>query len=343
MKAKVMIVLGSASDFDIAVKTIKMLEKLEIPYDLKVASAHRTHIKVKMLMEQATKEGVEVFIAIAGLAAHLAGVMAAHTHRPVISVPVDVKLGGLDALFSSSQMPYPTPVATVGIDRGDNAAILAGEIIGLNNDETKKNIAKLRKEYHVKIKNDEEDIEKKLTGKYYTKANLDLDYDVDAYYTKKSEENKLNSVTVIPGSYRDIGIANEVTALLDKMKIDYDIKICSPIRDVKGFEEYIIQQKDSDVFIAVSGLSSHITGAIVALTEKPVIGIPSDVNLEGFDAIISMVNMPPGVPTGTLGINNGKNGAIMAAEILAISDKRIEKELLILKKEKFTNDKLLSF
>ncbi len=75
---------------------------------------------------------------IAGLAAHLPGSIAAYTHKPVIGVPVDVKLGGLDALFASSQMPFPAPVATVGIDRGDNGAILAGQIIGVNDPEVKK-------------------------------------------------------------------------------------------------------------------------------------------------------------------------------------------------------------
>lgn len=327
MKPKVMIVLGSASDLKIAEKSVNILEELEIPYDIRVASAHRTHIKVNKLMEQSTAEGIEVFIAIAGLSAHLAGVMASKTHRPVIGVPVDVKLEGIDALLSSSQMPFPTPVATVGIDRGDNAAILAGEIIALNDENARKNISKLRQGYHSKIKEDELSLVENFNGKYYSKADLDLDYKIKTPLNTK----KTNSVTVIGGSYRDKSIVNETTELLDEMKIDYDVNIISPIRDSKGFEDYIEKRKDSDVFLAVSGLSSHITGSIIALSEKPVIGIPTDVNLNGFDAILSMVNMPPGVPAGTLGLGNGKNGAIMAGEILAISDKKIEKELIKIK------------
>ena len=97
------------------------MEKLQIPYSLKVASAHRTHDKVKGLVIDGTKDGVEVFIAIAGLAAHLPGAIAAYTHRPVIGVPVDGAIEGLDALYACVQMPYPIAVPTVGINRGDNA------------------------------------------------------------------------------------------------------------------------------------------------------------------------------------------------------------------------------
>ena len=100
MIPKVMIILGSASDKDVALKSIKILEKLQIPYSLKVASAHRTHDKVKKLVIDATNNGVEVFIGIAGLAAHLPGAIAAYTHRPVIGVPVEGAVGGLDALYA---------------------------------------------------------------------------------------------------------------------------------------------------------------------------------------------------------------------------------------------------
>ena len=100
MKPKVMILLGSASDYAIAEKAIDILETLNIPYDVKVASAHRTHEKVKKIVMKATDEGIEVFIGIAGLSAHLPGMIAANTHKPVVGVPVSVKLGGLDALYA---------------------------------------------------------------------------------------------------------------------------------------------------------------------------------------------------------------------------------------------------
>ena len=116
MEPKVMIILGSASDFNVAEKSIGILEILGISYDVRVASAHRTHEKVKKIVEESTANGVEVFIGIAGLSAHLPGIIAANTYKPVVGVPVSVKLGGLDALFAIVQMPVGAPVATVGIE-----------------------------------------------------------------------------------------------------------------------------------------------------------------------------------------------------------------------------------
>ena len=164
MVPKVMIILGSASDRKIAEKATKILEKLQIPYSLKVASAHRTHDKVKGLVIDGTRDGVEVFIAIAGLAAHLPGAIAAYTHRPVIGVPVDGAIEGLDALYACVQMPYPIAVPTVGINRGDNAAILAGQIIASHDDDVKANISKLREEYQQKVENGEKELLADIEG-----------------------------------------------------------------------------------------------------------------------------------------------------------------------------------
>jgi len=86
------------------------------------------------------------------------------------------------------------------------------------------------------------------------------------------------------------------------------------------------------LYIAISGLSAHVTGAVVAFTEKPVIGVPCAIRLDGIDALLSMVNMPPGVPVGTLGIDSGGNAAILAAEMLGLGDSRINHELLEFKK-----------
>ena len=151
MTPKIMIILGSGSDISIANKAMDMLDKLEIPYSLKIASAHRTPNLVREIVTKGTEAGIEVFIGIAGLAAHLPGSIAAYTPRPVIGVPVDVKTGGIDALQSIIQMPYPSPIATVGIDRGDNAAILAAQFIGLHDDEIHQKVLKLRKDYAQKV------------------------------------------------------------------------------------------------------------------------------------------------------------------------------------------------
>src|SRR5512145_2263332 len=174
MKPKVMILLGSASDFKIAEKALDIFEQLEIPYDLRVASAHRTHEKVKQIVLESTLRGVEVFIGIAGLSAHLPGMIAANTHRPVVGVPVDVKVGGLDALFASSQMPFPAPVATVGIDRGDNGALLAAQIIGIHDKEVRKRVSALRQGYYEKVKRDEYQLLSNIEGNYYSPEKIEM-------------------------------------------------------------------------------------------------------------------------------------------------------------------------
>ena len=161
-----MILLGSASDFKIAEKALDILEQLEIAYDIRVASAHRTHEKVKQIVLESTLRGVEVFIGIAGLSAHLPGMIAANTHRPVVGVPVDVKIGGLDALFASSQMPFPAPVATVGIDRGDNGALLAAQIIGIHDEDVTKRVSSLRQGFYEKVQRDEYQLLNNIEGSY---------------------------------------------------------------------------------------------------------------------------------------------------------------------------------
>lgn len=129
LKQLVAIVLGSESDNHIAEKTIKILEKFNIPYEKKVLSAHRNP---KELSKYIDSSKAIVFIAIAGLSAQLPGFIASRTSRPVIGVPVNVKLEGLDALLATMQMPKQVPVATVGIDNGENAAFLAIRILSLS-------------------------------------------------------------------------------------------------------------------------------------------------------------------------------------------------------------------
>ena len=328
MKPRVMILLGSSSDFSIAKKAIDILETLCIPYDIKVASAHRTHEKVKKIVTESTKNGIEVFIGIAGLSAHLPGIMAANTHKPVVGVPVDVKVGGLDALYASVQMPFGAPVATVGIDRGDNGALLAAQIIGVHDEEVRKRVSSMRSSFFEKVNKDESKLLEKVNGNYYSPLSFDAqgfkndgeEYELDSY------ENL--DVAIIAGSHSDIKFARKTTNFLDKMDISYDFSVISPVRHSKKFENQLKKVKNAKLFIALTGLSAHVTGAIVAYTEKPVIGVPCSIKLDGMDALLSMVNMPPGVPVATVGIDNGGNAAILAAEMLGITNKNIEEDII---------------
>jgi 5-(carboxyamino)imidazole ribonucleotide mutase len=330
MEPKVMIILGSASDFNVAEKSIGILEILGISYDVRVASAHRTHEKVKKIVEESTANGVEVFIGIAGLSAHLPGIIAANTHKPVVGVPVSVKLGGLDALFAIVQMPIGAPVATVGIDRGENGAILAAQMVGIHDVSIRTKLSKMRKEFFFKLNKDEEILAEKLTGNYYSRHSFEID---ELENSKEEDANDYNDteypdVAVIAGSYSDIKIAKKTTKFLDKLRITYNTSVISPIRHPKKFESFMEETKAVKLYIAISGLSAHVTGAVVGFTEKPVIGVPCAIRLGGLDALLSMVNMPPGVPVATLGIDSGGNAAILAAEMLGMGDASIKQELL---------------
>lgn len=129
---RVGVVIGSPSDRPLADKIVEALTGLGIGCEVKVLSAHRTPDRVVAYVTAAEGRGIRVLIACAGLAAHLAGVVAAHTLLPVIGVPVaGGTLGGLDALLATVQMPPGIPVATVAIDGGRNAAILAARILAL--------------------------------------------------------------------------------------------------------------------------------------------------------------------------------------------------------------------
>jgi 5-(carboxyamino)imidazole ribonucleotide mutase len=128
----VSILTGSPSDLPVVNKAKEVLDQLGIPSEVRAMSAHRTPGMVVRHVTSARERGVEVIIACAGMAAHLAGVVAAHTTLPVIGVPLaSGSLGGFDALLSTVQMPPGIPVATVGIDGSRNAAFLAARILGL--------------------------------------------------------------------------------------------------------------------------------------------------------------------------------------------------------------------
>ncbi len=151
----VQIVLGSKSDMRVAEKAVEVLKELGISYRLSVASAHRTPELVDRLVGEAD---AEVFIAIAGLSAALPGVIAARTAKPVIGVPVSGALN-LDAILSVVQMPPGIPVAGVGLDRGDNAALLAAQILALKDEKVRESLARYRQKLKDKVVKDSKEVE----------------------------------------------------------------------------------------------------------------------------------------------------------------------------------------
>ena len=143
---KVHIVMGSKSDMPVADKAKKILEEFDIDYNINIASAHRMPDVLKEIVE---KSDADVFIGIAGLAAALPGSIASHTTKPVIGVPVSGKVN-LDAILSIIQMPPGIPVTAVGLDRGDNAALLAIEILALQNKKLSEQLEKYREKMREK-------------------------------------------------------------------------------------------------------------------------------------------------------------------------------------------------
>jgi len=141
---KVGIIMGSASDLPVVKKAQEVLDSLGVPNEMHIYSAHRTPVEARQFAESARENGFGVIIAAAGMAAHLAGAMAAGTTLPVIGIPINSSLNGLDALLATVQMPSGIPVATVAVDGAKNAAWLAAEILAVEETELAEKIAESR-------------------------------------------------------------------------------------------------------------------------------------------------------------------------------------------------------
>ncbi len=168
MKAKVSIIMGSTSDLPVMEAAAKFLNDMHIPFEMNALSAHRTPEKVEEFAKNAYQKGIRVIIAAAGMAAHLPGVIAASTTVPVIGVPIKASLEGLDALLAIVQMPPGIPVATVGINGAQNAAILAAEILATSD-----------QDLHGKLVGFKEDLKKKIIKANEELAGVKFEYRVD--------------------------------------------------------------------------------------------------------------------------------------------------------------------
>ena len=156
---KILVLIGSDSDLPVIKDGLTFLKEIGVPFKLDISSAHRQPEKTITYAQQARKEGIEVIIAVAGMAAHLPGVIASHTTIPVIGVPTSGGvLNGVDALLSIVQMPKGIPVATVGIDASRNAAILACKILSIKYDDVRKKLEKMKTD----MKKQNEEKSKKL-------------------------------------------------------------------------------------------------------------------------------------------------------------------------------------
>ena len=167
MSPIVSIIMGSTSDLPVLEKAAQFLDELEIPFEMNALSAHRTPQEVERFAREAQGRGVKVIIAAAGMAAALPGVIAANTTLPVIGVPVKGMLDGLDAMLSIIQMPPGIPVATVGVNGGLNAAILAAEMLALGDPAIAAKVAHYKEGLKNKIVKANEEL-KEIQYKYKT-------------------------------------------------------------------------------------------------------------------------------------------------------------------------------
>ncbi|MCD7804339.1 MAG: 5-(carboxyamino)imidazole ribonucleotide mutase [Oscillospiraceae bacterium] len=163
---KVAIIMGSDSDLPVVEKAVAVLKELEIPYEAHVYSAHRTPDEARDFAMNAEKNGFGVIISVAGMAAHLGGVIAANTTLPVIGIPCKSSvLDGMDALLSTVMMPSGIPVATVAIGDGTNAALLAAEMLALSDEELSKKLKAKREADRKKVLEKDEKVSQELANR----------------------------------------------------------------------------------------------------------------------------------------------------------------------------------
>jgi 5-(carboxyamino)imidazole ribonucleotide mutase len=160
MEPLVSIIMGSASDLTVMEKAAQILNDFRIPFEINALSAHRTPEEVEKFARGAAARGIKVIIAAAGMAAHLPGVIAGMTPVPVIGVPVNASLVGLDSILSILQMPPGVPVATVGLDAAQNAGILAAQIIGTGDEKVMNEVIKFKENLKKKIVDANEEMKK---------------------------------------------------------------------------------------------------------------------------------------------------------------------------------------
>jgi 5-(carboxyamino)imidazole ribonucleotide mutase len=168
MKPLVSIIMGSTSDLPVMEKACKLLDEMQVPFEVNALSAHRTPDAVELFARNAKERGLKVIIAGAGMAAALPGVIAASTTLPVIGVPIKGMLDGLDALLSIVQMPPGIPVATVGVNGAQNAAILALEMLALSDEDVARRLAEYKSGLKAKIEKANSDL---MEIKYEYKTN----------------------------------------------------------------------------------------------------------------------------------------------------------------------------
>lgn len=167
-QAKVSIIMGSTSDLPVMEKAMELLNQMEVPFEVHALSAHRTPHEVEQFATQAEERGIQVIIAAAGMAAHLCGVIASFTTLPVIGVPINATLAGMDALLAIVQMPPGIPVATVGINASLNAALLAVQMLSLSDPQLRERFKSYKEALKTKVEVANQTLSKEVSYTFKT-------------------------------------------------------------------------------------------------------------------------------------------------------------------------------
>jgi len=133
-------------------------------------------------------------------------------------------------------------------------------------------------------------------------------------------------VAVIAGSKSDQPVVDDAVKVLTELSVPHEVRFISAHRNPEGLRKYVAGSK-AEVFIAIAGLAAHLPGVVASMSVRPVIGVPVNAKLNGLDSLLSIVQMPPGVPVGCVGIDNARNAGVLAAEIIALSDPKVKERL----------------
>lgn len=133
-------------------------------------------------------------------------------------------------------------------------------------------------------------------------------------------------VAIVAGSKSDQAVVDDAVKVLTELGVSHEVQFLSAHRNPEGLRRFLAGSR-ADVFIAIAGLAAHLPGVIASMTVKPVIGVPVNAKLDGLDSLLSIVQMPPGVPVACVGIDNARNAGILAAEVIALSDSMVKDKL----------------
>ncbi|HEV2390654.1 MAG TPA: 5-(carboxyamino)imidazole ribonucleotide mutase [Nitrososphaerales archaeon] len=133
-------------------------------------------------------------------------------------------------------------------------------------------------------------------------------------------------VAIVAGSKSDQAVVDEAVKVLTELGVSHEVQFLSAHRNPEGLRRFLVGSK-ADIFIAIAGLAAHLPGVIASMTVKPVVGVPVNAKLDGLDSLLSIVQMPPGVPVACVGIDNARNAGILAAEMVALSDPTVKDKL----------------